>query len=295
MLWWSMIVLEYAVVGTDGSYREPHPVRLRGESEMAEYYTIRSVVKASQVLGAFTVDRPELGVAELSRILRLNKTVVQKLVLTLLDQRLLQQDLVSRKYRLGPRIVEIAGTFLAGNPLASEGSKCVQELAREIGYSTGLGVLDGSQVLYMQASEANATIRAASRMGDRMPLHATASGKCILAFLSESERDSILGNLVLEPFTPNTTTSPEVLLSELAAISKQGYAVNDGERIVGLCGVAAPVFDHEGNAIAAISVAIPRGVMPECSMDQVIQATLRSAEVLTNRLGGVQRRAATGP
>ena len=100
---------------------------------------------------------------------------------------------------------------------------------------------------------------------------------------------------MLEPFTPNTTTSLEVLLSELAAISKQGYAVNDGERIVGLCGVAAPVFDHEGNAIAAISVAIPRGVMPECSVDQVIQATLRSAEVLTNRLGGVQRRAATGP
>ena len=262
---------------------------------MGEYYTIRSVVKASQILGAFTVDRPEMGVAELSRILGMNKTVIQKLVLTLLDQRLLQQDLVSRKYRLGPRIVEIAGTFLAGNPLASEGSKCVQELARETGFSTGLGVLDGNQVLYIQAAEANVSIKAASRMGDRMPVHATSSGKCILAFLPGSERDRILQSLVLEPLTLNTTTSIDALLSELVMIAEKGYGVNDEERVVGLCGIAAPVFDHAGNAVAAVSVAIPKGVMPECSMDQVIQATLKSAEVLTERLGGVKRRTATGP
>ena len=262
---------------------------------MAEYYTIHSVVKAAQVLGAFTMECPELGVAELSRILGLNKTVVQKLVLTLLDQRLLQQDLVSRKYKLGPRIVEIAGIFLTGNPLASEGSKSIQELARETGLSAGLGVLDGNQVLYIQAAEANVTIKGASRMGDRMPVHATSSGKCILAFLPGSERDRILESLVLAPLTPNTTTSIDVLLSELAVVGKQGYAVNDEERVMGLCGIAAPVFDHVGNAIAAISVAIPKGVMPECSMDQVIQATLRSAEMLTSRLGGVQRHVATGP
>lgn len=262
---------------------------------MAEYYTIQSVVKASQVLGSFTVDRPELGVAELSRILGMNKTVVQKLVLTLLDQRLLQQDLVSRKYRLGPRIAEIAGTFLAGNPLASEGSRCVQELALETGFSTGLGVLDGNQVLYIQAAEANVSIKAASRMGDRMPIHATSSGKCILAFLPGSERDRILESLVLEPLTLNTTTSIDALLSELVVIAEKGYAVNDEERVAGLCGIAAPVFDHAGSAVAAVSVAIPKGVMPECSMDQVIQATLKGAEVLTERLGGVQRRTATGP
>jgi len=213
---------------------------------MAKYYTIHSVVKASQVLGSFTVDRPELGVTELSTILGLNKTVVQKLVLTLLDERLLQQDSVSKKYRLGPRILELASKLLAGNPLASEGYRCVQELARDTGFSTGLAVLDANEVLYIQAAEANVTIKAASRMGDRMPVHATSSGKCILAFIPENERDRMLENLVLESFTPNTVTSIDALLSELATIAERGYAVNDEERIVGLCGIAAPVFDYSG-------------------------------------------------
>ena len=105
-------------------------MNMRSASTVRSGNTILSLQKGLAVLRAFSTDRAELGVTELSRILGLNKTVVYKLIHTFNTEGFLQRDPVSREYRLGPRVMEVASVFLRTNPLAREGSKCVSELSR---------------------------------------------------------------------------------------------------------------------------------------------------------------------
>ncbi len=250
-------------------------------------YEIQSVRKAASVLRALSREQPEMGVTELSRKLALNRTVVQKLVLTLEREGFLHQDPVSRKYRLGPKIIELAGVFLGTDPLTREGTECIRELANLSGMSVGLGILDGDEVLYLAAVEANTSVKAASRTGDRRPIYATASGKCLLSFLPRVEQESLLARVTLRPLTPNTITDADRLREELATVRERGYATSWEERAIGLIGVAAPVWDHHGRVVAAISMAIPKGFVSEEGFQHNVRLTVEAALTLTRRLGGV--------
>lgn len=254
---------------------------------MSAYYTVRSVAKAVAILRAFSRDRSELGVSELSRMLGINKTVVQKLVLYLKQEGLLRQNPATRKYCLGPRIIEIASTFLKSDPLTREGAQCVSELVRRTNMSAALGILVGTEVLCVLGVEADALVKASSRTGDRRPAHATAVGKCIMAFMPEPERTQIIERLSFQRLTPNTITDPESFRMELARVAQQGYALNQEESAVGLCGVAAPVLDRQRTAMAAISVAIPKGSLAEADLHEIIRLAVHAGEVLAGRLEGL--------
>jgi len=256
-------------------------------------YEIRSIRKAVAVLRAFPAETPELGVTEVARIVGLNRSVVQKIVITLEREGLLRQLPGSRRYQIGPGVLELAGTWLKGNPLVREGTLPLSELVRESGMSGGLGVLDREEVLYLVAMEAEVGLKAASRVGDRRPLHATATGKCILAFLPEREREALLRRIQFMPLTARTITDPEAIRRELVVISERGYSLTRGERVAGLAGVAAPVWDHCDHVVAAISLGIPESLFADETLDRCIRLTLDAARRLSARLGS--GRAADAP
>jgi len=254
---------------------------------MVEYYLIRSVVKAIAVLRAFSKERPVLGVSELSRLLGFNRTVTQKLLLTLQREGLLEQDPHTKKYSLSPRVVEFASSFLNASPLTREGRRYVHELVEQSRMSCALGILDSDGVLYLVSEEADASVKATSRAGERSPLHCTATGKCLLAFLPEADQKSVLQRLKLRRMTPTTITSRPALQREIAQIASRGYAINTEERVVGLCGVAAPVVNHDGRGIAALSAAIPKGIVSETTFDEVARLTVAVGKELSARLEGL--------
>ena len=254
---------------------------------MDEYYLIRSVVKAIAVLRAFSKERPTMGVSELSRYLGLNRTVTQKLLLTLQREGLLEQDPHSKKYSLSPRVVEFASSFFSASPLTREGRRYVHELVEQTRMSCALGILESEEVLYLISEEADASVKAASRAGERSPLHCTATGKCLLAFLPKPDRERILERLELRRMTATTITSKPTLNQELNQISRQGFATNKEERVVGLYGVAAPVLNHEGRGIAALSAAIPKGLVSETTFDEIARLTVAMGKELSARLKGL--------
>jgi IclR family transcriptional regulator, KDG regulon repressor len=255
------------------------------DPERKSSHYVQSLRNGLGVLLAFSRERTELGITELSHLMDLDKTVVFKLAHTLTAEGFLVRDPSGRRYRLGPRIVQVAASFSSFDVLVNQGTLYIRELSRIIGMSTAIGIIDGLSVLYVAAIEADASVKAAARAGDHRPLHATATGKCLLAFLPAEARDEIIGRMTLDRWTSSTRTDRNALLEDLALAAERGYAVNVGERVNGLRGIAAPVWDHRGITVAALSCAIPMGLVNEDGFNEIIDQTVNSAAALSRSLG----------
>lgn len=260
------------------------PVTPLGPRRPVRRYIIHSIRKAIRVLQAFTKERPEHSVSELARLLGWHKAVVHKILLTLAEGRLVQQDPVSRRYRLGPGIAELAGVFQSEEPLLREAVPLLRHLSQRTGHTAALAVLDGLEVLYVATVEGGEGLKMTARVGDRRPAHATASGKVLLADLPEEVLDRLLVG-PLPAVTPHSITDPAILRAHLAAVRQVGYALNLEERIAGMVGVAAPVRDHHGAAVAAVSVGFARHLTPDEGVREAIRRVVETANELSRRLG----------
>ncbi len=120
-----------------------------------------------------------------------------------------------------------------------------------------MGVLEGDSAVYVLKIESRHTIRMFSRVGRRIPLYCTAIGKVLLAFAREDEREPALKGVRQLAFTQKTLTTRTALYAELERIRQQGFALDDEEHEEGIHCIAAPVFDHTGSVVAAISASWP--------------------------------------
>jgi IclR family acetate operon transcriptional repressor len=256
----------------------------RAQTSLRRPYTINSIQKAVRVLQAFTKEHPERSVSELSRELGWHKAVVHKILLTLQEGRLLQRDPSSRRYRLGPGIMELAGVFQSEEPLIREGTPLLRDLMRRSGHTAAMAVLDGLEVLYVAAIEGAEGLKMTARVGDRRPAHATASGKVLLADLPPDVLDRLTSR-PLPALTPHTIVDPQRLRQHLEAVRLAGYALNVEERIAGMVGVAAPVRDHHGATVAAVSVGFARHLHGDDAIAEAVRRVIETANELSRRLG----------
>lgn len=257
-------------------------------------YTINSIRKAVRVLRAFTKERPERSVTELSRELGWHKGAVHKILLTLQEGGLIQRDPASRRYRLGAGIMELAGVFQSEEPLIREGTPLLRELNRRTGHTATLAILDGLQILYVAAVEGGEGFKLTARTGDRRPAHATASGKVLLADLTEEALDSLLIT-PLPALTPRTIVDPRRIREHLREVRAAGYAVNVEERTAGGVGAAAPVRDHHGTTVAAVSLGFARHLHGDDAIAEAVRHVADTANELSRRLGAPPDRLITPP
>lgn len=120
-----------------------------------------------------------------------------------------------------------------------------------------MAVVDDDAVVYVYKEEGPQSVTMSSRLGSRRPLHCTGLGKAYMSALPEEARRSLIGRLDLRRFTPNTITDAGALERELGLVARRGYAVDDVEVEEGVACYAAPVLDHRGVPVAAVSVAGP--------------------------------------
>ncbi|WP_324094162.1 IclR family transcriptional regulator [Candidatus Binatus sp.] len=150
------------------------------------------------------------------------------------------------------------GSLAAGRfALERHAHPTLEHLATVSGETAHLCVLDGSDVVYVAKVECTRTLRIPSAVGQRNPAYCTGVGKAILAFLTPEQIESYIASTPLKPFTRKTLISSKELKANLGQVTVQGYAVDDQEREEGVRCVAAPVRDHAGEVIAAISIAGP--------------------------------------
>ena len=185
---------------------------------------------------------------------------------------------VSGEYQLGIKCFVLGNVVAATLDLREKAHDHLKALGDATGETVHLAVLEGWQVLYLERLQSPHPIGfMRSRVGGVVPAYCTSLGKTLLAFTPADELEPWVRAQALKPMTPDTITSPRRLLKELRAIRERGYAVDEQEHEVGVRCVAAPVWNHSGEVVAAVSVAGPADRMPRPLAGSTMAATVVAA------------------
>ena len=247
--------------------------------------TILTVGRAMEVLSLFTErDESTLGVTEISKALGLSKAVVHRILSTLLEKDYIQIEAQTRRYALGPAALKLGLTYLDGIDVRRMAQPILRELVGATRETSTLSIRSGWTRVYIDQETPPTDIRMSVQLGHPYPLHAGSSSKALLAFLEPEEREGYLASGPLERRTASTITDPDALREELRLVRQRGYARSLGERQDDAASVAAPVFDHRGRPIAAVSVCGPlRRFEPR--IDEAATALLDAVRRLSSQLG----------
>ena len=169
--------------------------------------------------------------------------------------------------------------------LVREATPYLKELVNQCNETVHLGVLEEGEVLYLAKEESSKTIRMCSYVGKRAPLHCTALGKVLLAYLPEEERKKILEQKGLLRFTEKTITDKKELEKELNKIKKQGFALDREENEKDVRCIAAPIKNYQGKVIAAISISGPVYRIDINKQNHLKEALIRTSKKVSKRLG----------
>lgn len=245
--------------------------------------TDTSVTKAFAVLECFRYGERHLGVTEIAQRTEIPKSSVHRLCATLTSGGyLVRTD--RRGYRLGVRMFEIGSAAVTPVGAGSDASRFLQQLSVLTGETSQLGVLDDGDVVYIDKIETPRSNRIPSRVGQRNPAHATGIGKALLAGNSQATAE-VLRRAPLVAFTPHTITTVDGLRRELQDVVLEGVAYDRQERCIGTACVAAPVRNHAGEIVAAMSVSGPVARMTEQRLIEVAPVVRQAAAALSKQMG----------
>lgn len=218
---------------------------------------VQSVERSLEILEALA-DGGELGLVEVATRTGLQPSTTHRLLATLVARGYAVQTRPAGRYVLGYKLAELAGAVgeRTGRlrALARAHLTIVQGLTGE---SANLSVLAPPDAVYVDQVDGTRAVRMLARIGASVPAHASAAGKAMLAYLPPEAIHDVVGDEPLAALTPRTITSLAALGDELDRVRARGYAVDDEEHEPGVGCVAAPIFDHDGSAVAALSVSAP--------------------------------------
>lgn len=255
-----------------------------------ERYHVQILSRAIAVLFAFTAPRPERTLDELAEDLGFNKTSLLRILRTLEAERFVIRD--DERYRLGPRVLDLGNVYLSSLSVHEIAQPIMERLAAELGQTVSLAILDEFDVVYIGIEQAQREVGIQGEVGGRHLAHATGLGKVMLADLPEERLDELLARHPLTRRTHRTIVDPDVLRARLQEVRELGYAIDDEERAIGIRCVAAPVHDHRGRVVAAMSVAGPIFHMLDEDVPVVRDRLLQAAHDVSTQLGHDPRTAA---
>ena len=247
--------------------------------------TVKSVDRAMQLLKLIGKKKEGCGVTELANQVDINKSSVYKILITLAKYGLIEQDPSTGKYRLSFGLLELSSSLLESLDLRTQAYPYLLELEKATNEVIHLVVLDQGEVVYIEKLEGNETLRMHSKVGRRAPVHCTGVGKAILAYLPSHEVDSILEKHGMAKHTEYTITDKKTFYRELERVRQQGYALDEEENELGIKCVGAPIFDHRGQVIAAISVSGPTVRMSEERKRELVQLVKDTSIKISRRMG----------
>ena len=258
----------------DRGAKKPKPRRMR----------LSSVANSIRLTKAFSESEYEMGISALAARLGLAKSTVHRLATTLVEYDILEQNRETGKYRLGLALFELGTLVRRKMDVMSEAQAQIHALADLSGETVQLAILDHLSVLYIRIRESRQAVRMSSGLGSRAPAHCTSVGKVLLAYQAADTIQQVV-ELGLKRYTANTITDAAGLLAELESIRQKGYAIDDEEIESGLRCVAAPIRDHSGRVVAAISVAAPVQRMTKKNLQTTVPTVVAAAEAISRRLG----------
>jgi IclR family KDG regulon transcriptional repressor len=250
---------------------------------------LSSLTRAFSILDAFSVERPQLSLAQIANLAGIHKSSAFRLLATLEAHGFVEKSPVGHGYRLGWKLGELAGRLLGRYELRELAATDMEELARKSGEIVHLSILDGAEIVYLEKKGRSQPLTVSTTVGGRSPAHASAMGKVLLAGLAEGEMRRLLRGVSLRRFTVTTITDRRRLAEELSAIRRQGYALDNEETFPGIRCVAAPLRDRAGRVVAALSVTAPTQRMGARRQAEIRQWVTDTAARISERIraGGI--------
>lgn len=246
---------------------------------------IRSIARSYRVLEAFSTDRPKLTLTELTRATGMSKSTVQRLVYTLEKEGYLLKDINDKSYKLSMKFFQLGSIALKDSQAVDVAKPYLRRLRDQTGESAYLNIIVDRERMCTDFLPSRHEIQFFVFVGQRSPLYAGASAKVLLSFLSDEEIEEFLRTQPIHKITDQTVAEPAEILKEIEEIRRQGYAVSNQERVVGIYSISFPVFDVSGKVAASISMSIPTVRLKEEEIPEYIERVREAASQISHEMG----------
>ncbi|WP_163649267.1 IclR family transcriptional regulator C-terminal domain-containing protein [Modicisalibacter sp. 'Wilcox'] len=214
---------------------------------------VTALASGLDVILAFDQEHPRMTLSEVAARTGMNRARARRFLLTLNALGYVRKQ--HRHFELAPRTLQLGYAYLSANNYRTVIQQHLEDITRETGESSSLGVLDGSDVIYVGRSAAPHRLMAITlAVGTRLPAVLTSMGRVLLAQLPDEELDALLETVTLERHTEHTITDKRELRDCLRRVREQGYCIVDQELDSGLRSLAVPTFDAHGRLLGAINV-----------------------------------------
>lgn len=242
------------------------------------------LAKGLSVIETFSLDHPRQSIAEVAVKAGLDRATARRCLLTLAH--LGYADYDGKFFTLTPRVLRLGTACLATMPLPQLVQPLLDQLSDAIGESSSVSILDGQEIVYVARAAQRKVMSITLMPGSRLPAYCTSMGRVLLAALPEAEARERLGSTSLPRRTPHTLTEPEAILTELARVRTQGYAVIDQEVEIGLRSIAVPLTTARRVTLAALNLGLPARGEP---IEALVERYLPTLQDVSTRMREILR------
>lgn len=248
-------------------------------------YSIAVVLRTLDLLEAIGKADAPVSLTDLARQVGATKSAAYRILANLETRGYVVKDAATARYQLGLRLAHLGQRSLGMFDLRRAARATLEQLHQQFHETVNLGVLEQGEVVYIDMIESDQGLRMAASVGAKDHAHTTALGKAILAFLPQESLATLLGQ-PLAAQTARSLTEPVQLREALQAIKRSGVSEDQGENEPGARCFGAPVFDHTGKVIAAISVSGPESRIDDDRAIMIQRAVRDAGLEITRRNGG---------
>jgi len=256
---------------------------------------VQSIERVATIFDVLAQSSQGISLKDLSAKVKLPKGTTHRLLASLAYYGYVRQTRETKSYHLGFRLIELGNCLLNQLDIRSQAKPFLTELAERIKETVHLVILDQYEALYIdkvESKEKPGGLQMVSQIGLRVPVHCSSVGKVLLAHISENEVDGIIRQKNLVRRTKNTITDPGSLKAHLKMVRSQGFAIDDEENEEGIRCVGAPIFNQQGQVIAAISISGPTVRITKNLLHHLLKKEILKTAAAISRALGYQK---TGP
>jgi DNA-binding IclR family transcriptional regulator len=254
----------------------------RTSAEAQDRYLVPGLVRGLEVLAAFTPEAPRLTQGEIAAALGVTRSAIFRVVYTLAELGFLLHDPATGRYALGPALLRLGHGVLPARDVIGVALPVLEALRDATGWSAHLGVLEGMEVVYLLRVPARRGLRSIVHVGSRLPAHATAMGRALLAGMEEAALAALLRDAPPRRLAPPPLAT---LMRQARTDRARGHVLQLGSFEAGIASVAAPLRDAAGRVVAAINLSARLAEAPEPRRRAALEALLRAAADISASLG----------
>lgn len=253
---------------------------------MNQQYNAPALEQGLHILERFGQGVERMRLSDIAREIGISRSSAFRLLHTLQTLGYLERDEDTKSYRLGSRVLSLGYAFLASKDVVEAARPALERLRDETDCSSHIGILDGTDVVYVGRVPSLQPVATNIKVGSRLPAYATTMGRMLLAHRPQADVKRLYGRAKLQRYSPRTPSTYEDLAAQLTSDRHRGYAISHSNFETGIASAAAPIFGANGTVVAAINVSGPDGVVSRQVFDTTIRdAVCAAARAISSQLG----------